>query len=167
MNRKKKSIIIITLVVVLSIIFSITSFANNYISKQNTAHEIAELARSIGLPEDDVIIKRAQEIWWEAQAEKEKAEKVYLGNYRITGYDPNCAHCCGKSDGITSSGAVAKPGYTIAMKDMPFGTKIYIEGLGTFEVQDRGVGSGVIDIALSGHQACYAVTGRYDVWVIK
>ena len=34
-------------------------------SRQDTAHEIAELARSIGLPEDDPIIRRAQEIWWE------------------------------------------------------------------------------------------------------
>ena len=28
------------------------------------AHEIAQKARSINLPEDDIIIVRAQEIWW-------------------------------------------------------------------------------------------------------
>lgn len=33
---------------------------------KDTAHEIAELARSLGLPEDDPIIVRARELWWEA-----------------------------------------------------------------------------------------------------
>lgn len=33
---------------------------------KDTVHEIAELARSIGLPEDDPIIVRAKELWWEA-----------------------------------------------------------------------------------------------------
>ena len=42
-----------------------------------TAHEIAELARSLNLPEDDPIIVRAQELWWEAHAkEKENINTV-------------------------------------------------------------------------------------------
>lgn len=36
------------------------------IKMKNTAHEIAELARSMGLSEDDPIIKRASDLWWEA-----------------------------------------------------------------------------------------------------
>ena len=32
------------------------------------AHEIAEIAREMGLAEDDPIITRAQELWWEAEA---------------------------------------------------------------------------------------------------
>lgn len=36
---------------------------------KDTAHEIAELARSLGLPEDDPIIVRAREIWWGADEE--------------------------------------------------------------------------------------------------
>lgn len=35
---------------------------------QDTAHQIAELARSMGLPEDDPIIVRAKEIWWTQEA---------------------------------------------------------------------------------------------------
>lgn len=35
--------------------------------RQAVAHEIAELARSLGLPEDDPIIERARELWWEAE----------------------------------------------------------------------------------------------------
>lgn len=34
-------------------------------NNQSKAHEIAEIARSLGLNEDDAIIVRAQEIWWE------------------------------------------------------------------------------------------------------
>ena len=45
-------------------------------TRQEKVHEIAEIARSIGLPEDDPIIKRAQEIWWEEYyIEKAKAEE--------------------------------------------------------------------------------------------
>lgn len=42
------------------------SAAPSYIDTQTKAHEIAETARSMGLPEDDPIIKRASELWWEA-----------------------------------------------------------------------------------------------------
>ena len=38
----------------------------DYIQTQNTSHEIAELARSLGLPEDDPIILRAKDLWLEA-----------------------------------------------------------------------------------------------------
>ena len=87
-----------------------------------------------------------------------------IGTYKITGYDPLCEHCCGKSDGITASGAMAVPGYTAAMADVPFGTVLYIDGLGTVVVQDRGPAPGVIDIACVDHDACYAITGMYEVY---
>lgn len=87
-----------------------------------------------------------------------------IGTYKITGYDPLCEHCCGKSDGITASGAMAVPGYTAAMADVPFGTVLYIDGLGTVVVQDRGPAPGIIDIACVDHDACYAITGVYEVY---
>lgn len=42
--------------------------SNDYIDVQNKAHEMAETARSIGLPENDPIIVRASELWWEANS---------------------------------------------------------------------------------------------------
>lgn len=46
---------------------------------------------------------------------------------------------CGKSDGITASGLKVKENETIACPSpFPFGTKIYIEGLGTRVCEDRG-----------------------------
>ena len=50
-----------------------------------------------------------------------------------------CIDCCGKTNGITASGTQATAGRTIAMsKNYKFGTKIEIEGYGTFVVEDRG-----------------------------
>ncbi len=109
----------------------------------------------------------------EGEIPPSEPEMVYIGEFKVTGYDPYCTHCCSRADGVTASGVTASgvtvtEGYTVAMcRDYPFGTVIYIEGLGTFEVQDRGVGSGKIDIALGSHAECYAVTGRYPVWVIQ
>ena len=94
-------------------------------------------------------------------------ELTYIGTYHITGYDPYCSHCCGKADGITASGAKATPGKTIAMAGYEFGTEIYIEGLGTYTVADRGVGQGVIDVACEDHEACYTVTGSYEVYLVN
>jgi 3D (Asp-Asp-Asp) domain-containing protein len=63
-----------------------------------------------------------------------------MGEYRITGYSP-CVKCCGKSDGITADGTYA-PGFkgrlASAPKDIPFGTKLWVEGVGVVEVHDRG-----------------------------
>lgn len=53
-------------------------------------------------------------------------EMVYLGEYRITGYDL-CMDCCGKTDGITASGTQASVGRTCAAgSGLPFGTRIFI-----------------------------------------
>lgn len=66
-----------------------------------------------------------------------------------TGYC-SCAACCGKSDGITASGARASWGTIAAPKTYAFGSRFTISGLsGTFTVQDRGG-------AISGN--------RIDIW---
>lgn len=89
----------------------------------------------------------------------------YAGNFRITGYSPYCAHCCGGStSGLTASGNNAVCGYTISCtKNIPFGTTLYIEGYGFYVVEDRGVPyADLIDIACPTHDDCYPITG-YDV----
>ena len=43
---------------------------------------------------------------------------------------------CGKSDGITASGVKATQGRTVACDDLPFGTKVIIDGH-TYTVEDR------------------------------
>lgn len=46
-----------------------------------------------------------------------------------TAYCP-CEKCCGKTDGITSTGTKATAGRTVAVdpRKIPYGTKIYIDG---------------------------------------
>ena len=85
--------------------------------------------------------------------EIETAQPV-VEEYVITAYC-HCVKCCGKSDGITASGEKATEGVTVAMdKSMPFGTKIYIDGVGERIVQDRGgaIKGNRIDLYFDSHQ---------------
>lgn len=96
-------------------------------------------------------------------------ERIYAGSYYITGYDV-CVKCCGKTDGITASGAVAQVGRTVASNAFPFGTELYIDGIGTRIVEDRGpsrMPDYTIDVLCEDHPTCYALTGWYDVYVIS
>ena len=69
---------------------------------------------------------------------------AYADVWRITAYDA-CEKCCGKKEnhpayGITASGKKAIVGY-VACNWLPFGTKVEIEGMGVYLVQDRGAKS--------------------------
>ena len=78
---------------------------------------------------------------------------TYAGEFRITFYDL-CPECTGPWYGMntTASGRDPVPWYTVAAgPSLPFGTVIYIEGFGTFEVMDRGVADGCIDILVNNH----------------
>jgi 3D (Asp-Asp-Asp) domain-containing protein len=72
-----------------------------------------------------------------------------LGTYKLTAYCA-CSECCGKSDGITASGVKAQAGRTVAAKNLSFGTELMINGE-IYTVEDRGVGSGVVDIFFDSH----------------
>ena len=94
----------------------------------------------------------------------------YIGGWNITGYDPECAHCCGgNTHGIGAAGVDIRPGYSVATKDLPLGVTLYIEGYGYYVNEDRGCGYGVIDIAATSHDACYALTSEspVDVYIVK
>ena len=144
-----------------------TSATDGWTETQEKVHEIADMARSLGLPEDDPIIQRASEIWWEEQDAKAKPKLTSIGTMYITGYDA-CYYCCGKTDGITASGVKATVGRTVAMcSDYPFGTQIYIDGLGYYTVEDRGVGKGWVDVFCNNHSECYAITGYYWVYLVE
>ena len=73
----------------------------------------------------------------------------------ITAYCP-CVKCCGKSDGITATGTLAKQGRTIAVDPIyiPYGTEIIIDGQ-TYIAEDCGgaiKGSNRIDLFFSSHE---------------
>lgn len=96
---------------------------------------------------------------------------TYIGKHYVTGYVPTDASQCGKSPdspyiGIGASGERIIPGEHVAMKSIPFGTRIFIDGLGEYTVQDRGVGKGKVDVACETDAECYEITGRYTVYII-
>ena len=78
--------------------------------------------------------------------------------------------CCGKTNGITSSGALASQWYTLAAGSVyPIGTVIYIPYFkykpngGWFVVQDRGgaISSDRLDIFYNSHSSALQFGRRY------
>lgn len=89
--------------------------------------------------------------------------KVYIGTFKLTFYC-HCSQCCGKSDGITASGARVQEGVTIAVNpsEIPLGTSVYIEGFGKRIAQDTGgFGSNTIDVYVSSHSRAYELGVQY------
>ena len=104
------------------------------------------------------------------QQEEKKETLKSLGVYKITAYCP-CAHCCGKSTGITASGTKATAGRTIAADTsvLPFGTEVVIDGH-TYTVEDRGgaIKSNKIDIFFNSHQEALNFGVKYiEVFVVE
>ncbi len=106
----------------------------------------------------------------QSSLENLKQNKVaYVGKYKITYYCA-CKQCCGKEDGITASGVKAQEGVTVAAdtSKLPFGTKIYIKGIGWRTVQDRGgaIKGNRLDIYISSHNGPMPYNVQsLDVWV--
>lgn len=76
-----------------------------------------------------------------------------------------CSKCCGKTNGITASGTKATAGRTIAApSSYSFGTKIELEGLGTYIVEDRGgaIQGNKIDVYFASHSGALAF-GRKQI----
>lgn len=100
----------------------------------------------------------------EARISSNKQDWIFEVSYYCA-----CYYCTQNGNGQTASGAYAVQGVTIACpSDIPFGSEVYIEGVGTFINQDRGgfiqhVGSGVmrVDVYLDSHEEALS-RGRYN-----
>lgn len=83
-----------------------------------------------------------------------------LGKFKLTAYCP-CAKCCGKTDGITSTGTLAAEGRTIAVdpRVIPYGSTVTIyfpDGtVHTYTAEDCGgaIKENRIDVFFADHQA--------------
>lgn len=98
----------------------------------------------------------------EEKVEEEKPKLKSLGKFKITAYC-SCSKCCGKSDGITASGAKATAGRTIAAPfTFKFGTKLIINGH-EYIVEDRGgaIKGNRIDIYFDSHQEALSFGVKY------
>lgn len=99
------------------------------------------------VPESEIII------------ENEASKYTNSGTFKVTAYCA-CKKCCGKwavenGGGITASGTKVEEGRTIAVykKQIPFGTEVHIEGLGTYIAEDTGsaIKENCIDIYIADH----------------
>lgn len=92
--------------------------------------------------------------------------REHLGEFTITYYDA-CKKCCGKTDGITASGAVVREGVTVAVDPtvIPLGTYIYIEGIGYRVAQDVGgaIKGNKIDVYVNSHSEALELGVDYNV----
>lgn len=128
---------------------------------KTAAHELAENARKLGFAEDHEIIQAAKTVWndanelWKVKSaelakqkaleeqkrkQEEESRRISLGTFKLTAYCP-CSQCCGQwANGIIATGVTARANHTIAVdpRVIPYGSTVYIEGLGTFVAEDCG-----------------------------
>lgn len=111
---------------------------------------------------------------------KEEPENEYLGKWRITAYC-SCEKCCGewaknRPNGIVvgAAGVELKAGVSVA-SPLPLGTRVYIEGIGEYVVQDRTASwvaekynNEIIDIYFDNHEAACDFGLQYlDIYKIE
>lgn len=94
-----------------------------------------------------------------------------IGEFKIT-YYCSCKECCGKTDGITASGAKVSNSVTIAVdpKVIPLGSYVYIDGVGFRVAQDTGkvIKGNCIDVYMSSHSKALKKGVEYqDVYILK
>ncbi len=99
---------------------------------------------------------------------------TYAGSFSCTAYcSEEYTHVCGEGHGITSSGAKVQPGVTVAADTsiLPYGTVVYIEGVGLRVVQDTGsaVVGNKLDVAVNTHAEALSWSGwgSRRVWIIS
>lgn len=94
--------------------------------------------------------------------ETENVTGNYLGKWEITAYQWTGFPC--------ANGSYPAVGYTIACNSLPFGTKVYIDGIGERVVEDRGGAyhpDKWIDLYLGDYDSCINFGIQYlDVYLI-
>ena len=103
-----------------------------------------------------------------------KIELAEAGTVLCTGYcTEQYPHICGEGHGITASGQPIQAGVTVAADQsiFPYGTVLYIEGIGIRIVQDKGgaVQGNHLDVAVGTHENALAWSGygNHRVWIIE
>lgn len=90
----------------------------------------------------------------ETAKQYETTKQYETETYTITAYCP-CVKCCGKTDGITATGAKATEGRTIAVDPdkIPYGTEVIIDGQ-IYIAEDCGgaIKGNKIDLYFESHE---------------
>lgn len=96
-----------------------------------------------------------------AVEETEPVSMTYLGNLYITGYVA--------TGNPTASGPYPYVGGVAMSRSygLPWGTTIYIDGLGYYTLFDTGCSYGVVDVFCNTIPECYDLTSWRDVYIVK
>lgn len=99
-------------------------------------------------------------VYKEEEIIEEEVDFGYLGGYTLTAYEWTGSPC--------ANGNYPTCGYTAACNSLPLGTRIYIEGMGEYVIEDRGgVDDSVIDIYMGDVDTCLQFGVQYaDVYII-
>lgn len=129
----------------------ILELSQNYFERRNEELEV----------ENDILSR---------QLRQSELDKQYAGEFTVTHYCP-CEICCGKSDGITSTGTQATEGRTVAVDPevIPLGSTVIIDG---HEYIAEDVGGAIknhkLDIFVSDHQKALELgVVKKDVYLIE
>lgn len=99
------------------------------------------------------IVTTTDENLEEAEPEEEQSP-LLTGKFKVTAYCP-CVDCCGKTDGITSTGTKATAGRTVAVdpKVIPYGSTVVING-NEYVAEDTGgsIKGNKIDMFFNTHE---------------
>lgn len=164
MTRKKYIAYLILATVIVLLVMTI-HLKNNEISMMSGSIDGLNEVISV---KDDENSRLKQEI---EDLKSPGVEFMYLGSYKITYYcDERRDHICGGS-GVTASGAPTDVGTTIAVDPsvIPYGTEVYIDGIGYRTAQDRGgaVNGNHIDVLVKTHDEALSKSVTYnDVWAV-
>ncbi|MCR5006684.1 MAG: 3D domain-containing protein [Clostridiales bacterium] len=140
--------------------------ARDEAAREEAAREEAEAQQSADTSAEQAAVEETPE----DEAQEEPSDNGnYVGTFRLTAYCP-CSICCGSNTGITAIGTVPVEGYTIAADPsvLPYGTVVYIEGYGTYTVEDCGnFSSNTIDIFFDSHSVAYDFGVQYaNVYIV-
>lgn len=92
-----------------------------------------------------------------------------LGTFKVTGYTPSPSENGGYNVTCTGVKLTSVIGKCVAVDKsiIPLGTKLYIKGIGYRTAMDTGVKGRVIDVLTSSNKESYAITGRYEVYIVE
>ena len=157
-------------------------------AKCEAAHQLAEIARALGVDESHYTIWYAKKLWTEHNEdvvaltkeynkalaeEKEAAEAasngVTLGTFKLTFY----TGAADEGGSITAMGTPVTPWYTVAVdpRVIPLGSKLRIEGYnGIFVAQDTGsaIRGSILDLAVGSKSEANRLGIQYrKVYLVK
>ncbi len=175
---------------ILAALLVIASLAAIYLSTCSACDDFATSpAEGVGRADlrvkettEETEIAEITEVSIETEPVVEEPTEIYLGDFVIT-YYCKCEICCdeyannrpivnGQEVVYTFTGEIAQEGTTIAVDSskIPYGTTLYIEGIGFRVAQDCGgaIKGNRIDVYMDSHQeALEAGMHTSQVWLIN